>query len=41
MFLSSSQHDFDLLAALPELEAFEPEFALPGKDYLKKNLDDL
>jgi uncharacterized protein (TIGR00661 family) len=41
MFLSCSQHDFDLSAALPELEEFEPEFILPGEDYLKKNIEDL
>jgi predicted glycosyltransferase len=41
MFLSCSQHDFDLTTALPELEKFEPEFSFPGEDYLKKNIEDL
>ena len=41
MFLSCSQRDFDLSAALPKLEEFEPEFSFPGEDYLKKNIEDL
>jgi UDP-N-acetylglucosamine:LPS N-acetylglucosamine transferase len=41
MFLSCSQHDFNLPAALPELEAFEPEFSFPSEDYLKQNIENL
>ena len=41
MFLSCSQHDFNLSAALPELEEFEPEFSFASEDYLKKNIEDL
>jgi uncharacterized protein (TIGR00661 family) len=41
MFLSCSQHHFDLSAALTELEAFEPEFSFASEDYLKKNIEDI
>ncbi len=41
MFLSCSQHDFDLSAALPELEKFEPEFIFPGEDCLRRIIEDL
>jgi predicted glycosyltransferase len=41
MFLSSRQHNFDLPAALRELEEFEPEFTLPDEDLLKKIIEDL
>ena len=41
MFLSCSQHDLDLSAALKELEAFEPDFSLPDRDHLGKIMEDL
>lgn len=41
MFLSCSQHEFDLSAALRELEEFEPEFSFTSEDQLKKNIEDL
>ena len=41
MFLSCSQHDLNLSAALPALEAFEPEFPFPGEETLKQHIENL
>ncbi len=41
MFLSCRQHEFDLSAALRELEEFEPKFSFASEDYLKKNIENL
>ncbi len=41
MFLSCRQHEFDLSAALRELEEFEPKFSFASEEYLKKNIENL
>ena len=41
MFLTCSQHEFDLSAALQKLEEFEPKFSFVSEDLLKKNIEDL